>query len=429
MTYLPVVFYALGWALIHFLWQGTFLGFMAWASLHAARKQSPELRHGLACGFLALMVFAFLGTTLWGLMQTSQEALLPFRGLLAQVITDEGAQQVGAKLNLQLPGLLTLWGVGVALMSLRLGGGMVWLHAVCLPGSQPVESAWEARLQNLCTDLPEGRRPKLRVSHHVDSLMVLGWIRPVILVPASALAGLDLQALEAILAHELAHVRRRDYLINLLQNLVESLLFFHPAMWWVSRQIRMERELCCDDAAIAHCGDALVYASALAALEALRIPTLNTMHLAPQARGGSLMLRIRRILNAETQAPSLPLLPLALAAVLSLTLFAPRLRAAMVVAPEPEIVEATPDQVEVAYRPAVPAYPADAKSKGIQGTVVVDMTIRPDGTPIAVKAISGPEELRTAAVEYASEWRFKPVMVNGKPVKAHFTLIMPFTLM
>ena len=104
----------------------------------------------------------------------------------------------------------------------------------------------------------------------VDVPTVIGWLKPVVLLPASALAALSPQQLEAILAHELAHIRRHDYLVNLLQTLVETLLFYHPAVWWLSRRIRIERENCCDDLAVSLCGDPVAYASALADLEALR---------------------------------------------------------------------------------------------------------------------------------------------------------------
>jgi beta-lactamase regulating signal transducer with metallopeptidase domain len=121
-------------------------------------------------------------------------------------------------------------------------------------------------------------------------------LRPVILLPASALTGLSPQQLEAIIAHELAHIRRHDYLINLLQTVVETLLFYHPAVWWVSRRIRQEREHCCDDLAVAVCGDALTYARALLEMEQLRAAGPQ---LAMAANGGSLMNRIQRLVGAQ----------------------------------------------------------------------------------------------------------------------------------
>jgi hypothetical protein len=135
---------------------------------------------------------------------------------------------------------------------------------------------------------------------------VIGWLRPVILVPVSAFVGLSPQQIEALLAHELAHIRRHDYLVNLLQTAVETLLFYHPAVWWVSRQIRTEREHCCDDLAVAACGNVLTYARALAELEELRSSSAGTAvsQLAVAAdgggRGGSLLKRIQRLIETPT---------------------------------------------------------------------------------------------------------------------------------
>jgi beta-lactamase regulating signal transducer with metallopeptidase domain len=128
----------------------------------------------------------------------------------------------------------------------------------------------------------------------VEVPTVIGWLRPVVLLPVSTLAGLSPAQLEALLAHELAHVRRFDYLVNLVQTFGETLLFYHPAVWWVSRRMRVEREHCCDDAAVVACGDAVGYARALAALEGLRAiaPTL-----AVAAGGGSLWPRIARLVG------------------------------------------------------------------------------------------------------------------------------------
>ena len=109
-------------------------------------------------------------------------------------------------------------------------------------------------------------------SSRVAVPLVVGWLRPAILVPVAALSGLTALEMEAILAHELAHIRRHDYLVNLVQCLIETLMFHHPATWWISGVIRREREHCCDDIAVLACRDRVVYARALAAMEGLRSP-------------------------------------------------------------------------------------------------------------------------------------------------------------
>ena len=182
---------------------------------------------------------------------------------------------------------------------------------------RPAGQELQALARDLGGRLGIGRAVALLESTAVSVPMVVGWLQPVVLVPASVLTGLPPSQLAAVLAHELAHVRRHDYLVNLLQTAVETLLFYHPAVWWVSAQVRRERENCCDDLAVAVCGDRLGYARALANLEGLRAPA-SPLVLA--ASGGSLVERIRRLVGAPVHRPrqswmagvlALSLLPLA----------------------------------------------------------------------------------------------------------------------
>jgi hypothetical protein len=145
---------------------------------------------------------------------------------------------------------------------------------------------------------------RLLLSGSVETPAVVGWLRPAILTPVAAFSGFPAGYLEALLAHELAHIRRHDFLVNILQRTAEALLFYHPALWWVSKQIRIERELCCDDLAVAASGDVLTYARALAELESLRPAHAS---LAVAANGGSLVNRIRRLLApSESDSHALP---------------------------------------------------------------------------------------------------------------------------
>jgi uncharacterized protein (TIGR03435 family) len=140
---------------------------------------------------------------------------------------------------------------------------------------------------------------RLLASALVDAPTVAGWLRPVVLAPVGVLTGLPAGQLEALLLHELAHIRRQDYLVNILQSVAEALLFYHPAVWWVSGHIRTERELCCDDVVVAVFGDPLTYARALAQLESWRPAHLSA---AVAANGGSLADRIARLLGQPRPA-------------------------------------------------------------------------------------------------------------------------------
>jgi bla regulator protein blaR1 len=199
--------------------------------------------------------------------------------------------------------LVALWSLGVGVLSLRLLGGWVVTQRLRHAALTEVPEAIQQTLARLAARLHVHRAVRIGHSLLVEVPTVVGWLKPAILLPASTLAGLTPQQLEAVLAHELAHIRRHDYLVNLFQTVVETLLFYHPAVWWVSRQVRDERENCCDDVAVAACGDALLYARALCELEELRAATPR---LAMAANGGSLVERIRRVLGARPARSASP---------------------------------------------------------------------------------------------------------------------------
>ncbi len=198
-----------------------------------------------------------------------------------------------------MPWFVGAWFAGVALFSFRLFTG--WLKILSLRSrhNQAVDAAWLEKLQRLKQRLGVSRPVRMLQSWAVEVPTAIGWLCPVILLPASSLVGLTPWQIESILAHELAHIRRHDYLVNLLQCLAETLLFYHPAVWWVSKCIRAERENCCDDLAVQVCGDALGYAQALAALEELRSSPAT---LAMAANGKPLLQRIRRLLGQGTES-------------------------------------------------------------------------------------------------------------------------------
>ena len=208
-----------------------------------------------------------------------------------------------ARVEPLLPTLILTWIAGVSVLSLRLLTGWIWIQRLRTHGA-PAADEWQRMATRLSRRLHIGRAITLLESTLVDVPTVIGWLKPVVLLPASALAALSPQQLEAILAHELAHIRRHDYLVNLLQTLVETLLFYHPAVWWLSRRIRIERENCCDDLAVSLCGDPVAYANALADLESLRSVASawrkHEDHIAMAATGGALLQRVRRLLGAPS---------------------------------------------------------------------------------------------------------------------------------
>ena len=289
---------SLGWTLLHFLWQGAALGFLAWMMLLLLQSSSAKARYVAACGFLVLMVATPLATFLLLQPQSTPPVLLSLSvATTTATAAAPLAQRLKASLDPSLPWLLLAWSAGVLLLSLRFLGSWLVVQRLRRRSATPVTSEWHLVLSRLCRELKHSRTVRMLQSAAVEVPTALGWLRPIILVPASAFSGLGPLQLEAILAHELAHIHRGDFLVNLLQSLVEVLLFYHPAVWWLSSRIRAERELCCDDVAASLCGDPLLLARALTELEALRPVPIPSHRLALAATGGSLMHRIRHLLH------------------------------------------------------------------------------------------------------------------------------------
>ncbi|HJW72013.1 MAG TPA: M56 family metallopeptidase [Geothrix sp.] len=428
---------AAGWALLHSLWQGLLLVLLAAPALRLARHRSAEVRYAIACSALGLMVVAFVGTLAW--VVGGGDPLSTSDGLMVAPIGGGSGLEVWiphlrVTLGPWIPWLFLAWLLGFILRLVLVGRSLVWLYGPCLGSLEPPPAEWAARFEELRTRCQIRFPVRLGISNQVDSLLALGWLKPVVLVPASAFLTLSPEALEALLVHELAHIRRGDFLANVVQTLAESLLFYHPAAWWLSRRIRQEREHCCDDAAVLACGDPILYASALAGLEELRTQPLQIPDLAPAASGGRLMSRIARLLQPRSSQPASSFASLLIPAILltaalgAATLTVRAAEAKVSSQNQARIVDLDFKQIRVKHQPEAPAYPPEAKAQHIQGTVVVVLTIDAEGRVTDAKALSGPPELQACAVNFAKAWEFEPAKVKGKAVPARFKLTMPFRL-
>jgi beta-lactamase regulating signal transducer with metallopeptidase domain len=322
-----------GWTVVHFLWQGAAIAALAAVLLQLTGRRSPNVRYLIACAALVLMLAApaLTARLLWldagqrvadvhaaiGSESTRASATLTLEasrgtGPVDQTIVQRtdasrGAvaissltRNIGIADTLRIEsdrivrGIAFAWLIGVAFLLARMGAA--WWHIAHLHrrALATQASAWQNACRRIAYRLGLPAAAHVIESAAVDVPTVVGWIRPVIILPVAALAPLTPAQVEAILAHELAHIRRHDYAVNLLQTIAETLLFYHPAVWWISRCIRSEREHCCDDVAVRMCGDAVAYAQALADLEAWRA---SSPQIALAATGGSLLARIRRILR------------------------------------------------------------------------------------------------------------------------------------
>ncbi|TWU44956.1 Regulatory protein BlaR1 [Novipirellula aureliae] len=325
---------SIGWALLHSFWQIALIAVLYAIAAIVFRKRTPALRYLLGCIAMAAMLLAPI-VTLYVLQNSirpvaSEFTELPSTDSLGQseppVAADQSTwevasvptaipaftpdfqadsrdlaaeadrpwfmEQATSVVQPWLPVATVIWLLGVMLLSLRPLVGCLRVLTLRRSGLYPLSEIHCQLSERLIERLGVPHVVEFAQSTLVEVPTVVGYLRPMVLLPVSTLTGLTISELELVLAHELAHIRRHDYLFNLCQTLIEALLFYHPGMWWVSSQIRQERENCCDDVAVAMSGDRATYIRALAQLEKHRVapPALA-------ATNGSLLTRVRRLLG------------------------------------------------------------------------------------------------------------------------------------
>ena len=311
----------LGWVLIHFLWEGATIALLLAAILSFLTRASSHIRYLVICGALLAAVVAPVATWMVlphneGVSQFTPPSRVDANFAVSGPLAHEAAQDrakisntinvagseparatslrlhVLGMLNRSLPFAVAFWFAGVLILTMRLAFGWRGVRRLRRSGVAISNRDWEEKLSALCCRMIVAAPVRLCQSALVEVPTLIGWLRPMILLPGCVLTGLESRQLEAILAHELAHIRHCDYLVNVIQTVIETALFYHPAIWWISRKMREERENCCDDMAIQTIRDRKVYAGALAALEEIRA---SAPPLALAASGGLLIARIRRL--------------------------------------------------------------------------------------------------------------------------------------
>ncbi len=284
---------AFGWAIFHSLWQGAAAALLLAVTLSLTR--SPRVRYGIA-SLALLAMFIGLVVTLSFSMHTASATPIAVPSSLAHAASGASGYariSVPSRMARALPWLTPFWIAGMLLFHLRSLASWIVTRRLRMKGICSAPDGWQQRLDELRNRLRVTKPVVLLETALAQSPAVIGYLRPVILAPIGMLAGMPASQIEAVLAHELAHIRRHDYLANLLQMVVEGCLFYHPAVWWISHVIRTERENCCDDLAVEVNGSPRDYAAALTVLEENRWAAGQA---ALAATGGVLMKRIRRLL-------------------------------------------------------------------------------------------------------------------------------------
>lgn len=299
--------HALGWTVLHSLWQAVGVALLLAGAMLALRKHTAQVRYTAA--FVALMlIFGMSLFTFFDQLHLAKEnaetdaitRIYSENGDLFSVYYMEGNHNLLSRFaeyfNEHMPLIVTVWFLGVAFFVLRLLGGLAYVQRLKTTYTSHIPEKWQYLLEDLAAQIPVKRSVALLESALVKVPMVIGHFKPVILLPIGAVNGLTPAQVEAILAHELAHIARHDYILHILQSAIEAFFYFNPAIWWISAIIRTEREHCCDDVAVAICGNQLTYAKALVALQEMSIATPN-LAMTFASNKNQLLKRIQRILN------------------------------------------------------------------------------------------------------------------------------------
>jgi TonB family protein len=447
---------ALAVALAQFLWQGTAIALAVAALMSCMGRRPARERYALAClGLLAMVVLpvaTFRSELAGGASGGSAVSTAMGDGAFTGAPEATLSAWLKAWLGTLSPWLMSAWLCGVLLLSLRTV--WAWRQAIALGREGTLEPGGVAMmaLVRMMERTGVGRPVRLLKSVAIEVPMVVGLWRPLILVPASTLSGLSVSQLEAILAHELAHIRRHDYLVNLLQALAETALFYHPAVWWLSARIREEREHCADDVAVESCGDALLYSRALATLEQLRASTPAP---AVAANGGSLLLRIQRLLAGHPSGA--PLHPWRLAGSLAAALLVVVLGASQQAqatgtpseppAPQasaPPTAEQSREEVgdfsidTLPFSPEmtrpqrlsgpIPQYTKEALENRSEGLMIVRCIITVEGEVNKCRVLQPLPFMEEAVLDALYQSRYKPVTLDGKPVQVDYTFNIRLSL-
>jgi beta-lactamase regulating signal transducer with metallopeptidase domain len=305
---------ALGWTLLHFCWQGTAVAVVYSVIDRMTSRATSGVRYMVALLALTLMPVVVLATfveemriadTVPANLQTGEAITKVDVGALQRPIlreiplapmVEERGAWFAARAERVLPWVDGVWMFGVLLLALRAMGGWWQLEHLRRRALGLVPEELERGFRRICEQIQVGRWVSLRVSNEVISPLAMGVWRATVILPVSAVLGMPMEELEAVLAHELGHIRRWDYLCNLFQTTVESVLFFHPSVWSLSRTVRERREVCCDEIAVRSCAGATIYARALLRLEEQRTVQLR-LAMALGGCHGSLLRRVKQVLG------------------------------------------------------------------------------------------------------------------------------------
>ena len=306
---------ALGWTLLHSLWQATLLALIIRLLWQFMSQRFARWRYGLALGALALTLAAAVFT--FGYYQAAYAPVLPAgeelvggletgafelaeATLAAEIPLEEQISlpksSLKDALEAYLPLLVVFWLLGTLFFGIRLAGSWWYMRRLGRKGLAPLPDFWAERFQEMASKMGISRPVRLHLSKLAEEPITLRHLKPIVLFPVGLINQLSVEQVEAILLHELAHIRRWDYLVNWLQSIVELLFFYHPAVWWISGQVREAREHCCDDLVVQKGGaQRMLYAQTLTQLTALSFTSKRKLTMSIKGINGAFSQRVKRL--------------------------------------------------------------------------------------------------------------------------------------
>lgn len=292
---------AIGWSILHSLWQGAILYIVLFIVFLAFPKMSARLKHNLAFGTLVILFISFCLTFLFvfKLASSSIATQISINQLSFQQLTYI-SQNLHFKTESYFPLIVSIYGIGILLQFVVLLSSYAKLKKLKNEYTLTIPAEWKSVFELTLAQLKLNKTVKFYLSTKVNVPLVIGFLKPVVLFPFALATQLDLKQVEAILRHELSHIRRNDYLINLVKTCIETLLFFNPFVWLTTRFIHIEREHACDDLVVNFTGTPLTYAHALLKLELLKCKNTPALSLAATGKNQHLYQRIKRITDMKT---------------------------------------------------------------------------------------------------------------------------------
>ena len=322
--YLTSLSTALAWTILHSLWQLTLIALFVKGLSTLFRKSSTWQNRIQVVGMFAMLIVCALSFQQKFTSEIGQSKI-NVNSVFNNIQTNHKLQHTNEKLkqnDLTLTAsaekshwssnikiwmdqnafwLSILWCVGVILLSFRFVGSWLYLKKIKKYKADPTPDHWTHRVQQLCLQYQISQKVKLRFTDKVDEPLSFGWLKPIILFPIGLVNNLTPEQVELILLHELAHIQRQDYLVNLIQNSIEILLFYHPAAWWISKQISISREHCCDDWVLNREDKRMAYAQALTQVQQFNFFTTNNLAMSAKGNTGSFTTRIKRLFGSGQQ--------------------------------------------------------------------------------------------------------------------------------